>query len=248
MKRALDFTLALVALVALAPVLCLIAMAIWISDFHAPFYAGRRIGRFGREFKMIKFRSMRPDAWKTGVNSTAGNDARITRLGKFLRRFKLDELPQLIHVLSGEMSLVGPRPQVPDDAARYTPEERHMLDVRPGVTDLASIVFADEGAILEGASDPDLLYNQIIRPWKSRLALLYMQRRSDALDLRILVWTALALISRRRALDCVATAAARLGADPLLLRACMRTEPLVAYPPPGAAEIVDHDCAKATSA
>ncbi|HTS78808.1 MAG TPA: sugar transferase, partial [Bryobacteraceae bacterium] len=200
MKRALDFTLALIALVALAAMLLVIAIFVWISDFHAPFYTGRRIGRFGREFKMIKFRSMRPDAWKTGVNSTAGNDARITRLGKFLRRFKLDELPQLVNVLTGEMSLVGPRPQVPDDAARYTPEERHMLDVRPGVTDLASIVFADEGAILEGASDPDLLYNQIIRPWKSRLALLYMQRRSDALDLRILVWTALALISRRRAL------------------------------------------------
>jgi len=248
MKRALDFTLALIALVALAAMLLVIAIFVWISDFHAPFYTGRRIGRFGREFKMIKFRSMRPDAWKTGVNSTAGNDARITRLGKFLRRFKLDELPQLVNVLTGEMSLVGPRPQVPDDAARYTPEERHMLDVRPGVTDLASIVFADEGAILEGASDPDLLYNQIIRPWKSRLALLYMQRGSLALDLRILGWTTLALVSRRRALNRVASAAARLGADLPLLRACMRREPLVAYPPPGAAEIVDKYSAKATSA
>ncbi len=247
-KRALDFTLALIALAALAPALAVIAAVIWISDFHSPFYVGRRVGRLGREFGMIKFRSMRVDASKSGVNSTAGNDTRITRIGKFLRRFKLDELPQLLHVLTGEMSLVGPRPQVPADAALYTSEERGMLEVRPGVTDLASIVFADEGAILEGASDPDLLYNQIIRPWKSRLALLYVEQRSLALDLRILAWTALALVSRRRALSRVTSAVARLGADPLLLRACARTEPLVPYPPPGTAEITENYPTKAMSA
>ncbi len=138
---------------------------------------------------MIKFRSMTSDAWKSGVNSTAAGDARITRVGKWLRRWKLDELPQLLNVLSGDMSLVGPRPQVMAEVELYTEEEREMLTVRPGITDLASIVFADEGEILSGSRDPDLLYNQIIRPWKSRLALFHVEHRSFALDLEVLCLT-----------------------------------------------------------
>ena len=127
---------------------------------------------------MLKFRTMIPDAWKSGVNSTAAGDRRITRVGALLRKAKLDELPQLWNVLKGDMSLVGPRPQVRAETDLYTSEERRMHSIRPGVTDLASIVFADEGEILAGSADPDLLYNQIIRPWKSRLALLYVDRRT----------------------------------------------------------------------
>src|SRR5207302_1623571 len=118
----------------------------------------------------------------------AAGDARITRTGHILRRTKLDELPQLWNVLIGDMSFVGPRPQVQADAALYTEAERRMLEVRPGITDLASIVFADESEILAGSLDPDLLYNQIIRPWKSRLALHGVERGSLGTDLKILLW------------------------------------------------------------
>lgn len=239
MKRFLDFVIALALLMALAPLVALIAAAIWLADLRSPWFAAPRIGKNGVPFVMIKFRTMQPDAWKSGVNSTAEGDRRITPIGKRLRRYKLDELPQLMNVLLGQMSLVGPRPQVPAEVALYTPEERRMLQVPPGITDLASIVFADEGAILAGSADPDLDYRRFIRPSKSRLALLYIDRRSLALDLRILAWTALALIRRRRALDRVSQAVARWGADATLERMCARRDPLIAYPPPGSDQVIE---------
>lgn len=243
MKRTFDFTIALICLILFSPLIAVIALAIWLSDFHIPFYAGVRMGRGtrinpGRLFRMIKFRSMRPDAWKSGVNSTAAGDSRITPIGRLLRRSKLDELPQLWNVLIGDMSFVGPRPQVPADAALYTKAEQAMLTARPGITDLASIVFADEGEILAGSRDPDLLYNQTIRPWKSRLALLYVDRQSLPLDLRILLLTASALASRRRALDRMQNLLLHLDADPLVILMAARRQPLLAYPPPGSDEIV----------
>jgi lipopolysaccharide/colanic/teichoic acid biosynthesis glycosyltransferase len=162
-KRAFDIAASLVALLLLSPLLGAIALAIWIEDRHSPFYRGVRVSRGGGRFRMLKFRSMRPDAWKSGVNSTASGDVRITRVGAWLRRRKLDELPQLWNVLVGEMSFVGPRPQVEADAALYTAEERRMLEARPGITDLASIVFADESEILAGSANPDLEYNRVMR-------------------------------------------------------------------------------------
>jgi lipopolysaccharide/colanic/teichoic acid biosynthesis glycosyltransferase len=186
---------------------------------------------------MFKLRSMRIHADRTGVSSTAGDDPRITRVGRLVRRCKLDELTQMWNVLRGDMSLVGPRPQVASDAALYTAEERRMLSLRPGITDLASIVFADEGAILHGSADPDQRYNDIIRPWKSRLALLYVDHRSLGADLRILWLTVLTLVSRRRALLGVQAMLRRWGADELLCRMAARQEELLAYPPPGAEAI-----------
>jgi lipopolysaccharide/colanic/teichoic acid biosynthesis glycosyltransferase/nucleoside-diphosphate-sugar epimerase len=237
-KRTLDFAFALLGLVLLAPVLLVIALAVWWNDFRSPFFLGRRAGRGGAEFRMVKFRTMTPDAWRSGVSSTAAGDARITSVGRWLRRWKLDELPQLVNVLKGEMSLVGPRPQVAAEVALYTREERQMLDVRPGITDPASIVFADESSILEGSDDPDLLYNQIIRPWKSRLALLYVEHRSSLSDVFILVLTFLAMISRSRALAGVEMLLGRWGADETLRRVARRVEPLAAHPPPGARDVV----------
>jgi lipopolysaccharide/colanic/teichoic acid biosynthesis glycosyltransferase len=181
---------------------------------------------------------MIPDAWKSGVSSTACGDRRITRMGKFLRRAKLDELPQLWNVLTGEMSLVGPRPQVESEASRYSAEERGLLNVRPGLTDLASIVFADEGDILADAADPDLSYNRIIRPWKSRLALLYLERQSLAADFQILWLTLLAGIAREKALDGVERMLSAWNADSLLRRMAGRREPLLAWPPPGTGRTV----------
>lgn len=238
MKRLLDFFCAMLGLVVLSPVLTLAAALVWLEDRHSPFFLGTRVGRRGIPFRMVKFRSMVPDAWKTGVSSTASGDRRITRMGTLLRRLKLDELPQLWNVWIGDMSLVGPRPQVATDAGMYTAEERRILDVRPGITDLASIVFADEGEILAGAENPDLLYNQIIRPWKSRLALLYIERRSLAVDLQLILLTLFSAVSRRGALDGVGSILTRWGADPLLCAVARREQPLSPYPPPGADEIV----------
>ena len=238
MKRLLDISIAGFALVLLLPVLAGIAAAVWKEDRGSPWYRGVRVGRSGREFRMLKFRSMRPEAWRTGVHSIASGDTRITHVGRFLRAWKLDELPQLWNVLTGDMSLVGPRPQVPEEASLNTPDELWMLNVRPGITDLASIVFSDEGEILAGSADPDLLYNQIIRPWKSRLALLYVDHGSWAADVRILSWTAAALISRPWALDRVGRLLQSWGAGEPLLRMARRSVPLVAYPPPGARAVV----------
>jgi lipopolysaccharide/colanic/teichoic acid biosynthesis glycosyltransferase len=187
---------------------------------------------------MVKFRTMIPNAWKSGVNSTASGDSRITRIGKFLRQAKLDELPQLWNVLTGDMSLVGPRPQVRADVNLYTREESRMLAVRPGITDLASIVFADEGEILAGSPDPDLLYNQIVRPWKSRLILLYLENQSFFRDVQILWITALALVSRARALRAMTLLIDSLGASEKLKIMAARRTPLEAWPPPGADAIV----------
>lgn len=237
-KRSLDIGAAVIGLALLSPLLALLAVAVWAEDRHSPWFRGQRIGRHHRVFRMLKFRSMRPDAWRSGVNSTAGNDVRITRIGALLRQHKLDELPQLWNVLKGDMSLVGPRPQVPADAALYTNEERRMLTVRPGITDLASIAFSDEAEILRGATDPDLLYNRIIRPWKSRLALTCIAHGSLLNDLVTICLTALALFSRSRALMGVQWMLRRWKTDERLCVAALRISPLMAYPPPGASEIV----------
>jgi lipopolysaccharide/colanic/teichoic acid biosynthesis glycosyltransferase len=238
MKRMFDLMLSLSALCCLLPVLLLIGIAVWLEDGGSPWYRGIRVGRGGVPFRMLKFRSMRVDAWRTGVNSTADGDGRITRVGRRLRRWKLDELPQLWNVLLGEMSFVGPRPQVPADAGLYTHAERRMLCMRPGITDLASIVFSDEGRILEGSGNPDLLYNQIIRPWKSRMALLYVGHASLVVDVKILALTAFSLVSRRGALNRVASLLSAWSADPLVCRVALRVEDLLPYPPPGANDIV----------
>jgi lipopolysaccharide/colanic/teichoic acid biosynthesis glycosyltransferase/nucleoside-diphosphate-sugar epimerase len=238
LKRTFDFIAALCGLVVLLPLFSLIALAVWLEDGRSPWFRGIRLGRGGRRFRMVKFRTMFPDAWKSGVSSTASGDRRITRVGKILRGAKLDELPQLWNVLTGDMSLVGPRPQVEPDAALYTAEEQRLLDVRPGMTDIASVVFGDEGEILAGTTDPDLRYNQSIRPWKSRLGLLYIERQSLAGDFRILGWTLAAAVSRRCALAGIARMLHSWNADPLLRRMALRREPLLPWPPPGADRIV----------
>ena len=168
-KRLFDFILALVLIVIFSPVLILFSFLIWMQDWHSPFYVAPRVGRKEKIFKMIKFRSMVVNADKSGVDSTSANDSRITLLGNFIRKYKIDELPNFFNIIMGEMSFVGPRPNVKRETDLYTNVEKQLLTVRPGITDFASIVFSDEGDILEGSKDPDLDYNQLIRPWKSRL-------------------------------------------------------------------------------
>lgn len=237
-KRIFDVVVAAAGLVATAPVLVPVLVATWAQDRHSPFYVANRVARGGGTFRMVKVRSMIIGADKSGVDSTAADDRRITRVGAFVRRFKIDELPQLWNVLKGDMSLVGPRPNVQRDVALYTEEEQRLLTVRPGITDLSSIVFADEGQILEGAADPDLDYNQRIRPYKSRLGLLLVEHATLGLDLRIIALTAVGILSRPHALAGVVRILEELGAEPMLCRVAARREPLVAHPPPGATEVV----------
>ena len=156
------------------------------------------MGRYGRPFRILKFRTMRPDAEQAGVSSTANDDPRLTGIGALLRRYKLDELPQLWNVLCGEMSLVGPRPEVQRFVDLYTEEERAILTVRPGLTDWASLWNIDEGAILQGSGDPDRAYCELIRPKKLQLQLAYVQRANLWTDLTILLQTIAAVLFRVR--------------------------------------------------
>ncbi|MBY0371301.1 sugar transferase, partial [bacterium] len=166
-------------------------LALWIKiESPGPvLYGGVRVGRGGRRFKMWKFRSMVVNADKIGGSSTPDDDPRITKVGKLLRATKLDELPQLINVVAGEMSLVGPRPQVPWAVELYTPEQKTLLELRPGITDYASLNFPNEGEILKGSTDPDKDYMEKIHPEKMRLSLLYKREASLFLDFKIILQT-----------------------------------------------------------
>lgn len=238
MKRAFDLVVAILTLFIAGPLLLLVILVIWAEDFASPFYIAPRMARGGGVFRMVKFRSMIVNADKTGVISTSNNDRRITRVGRIVRKYKIDEVLQLWNVVRGDMSLVGPRPQVKADADLYTQEEQRLLSVRPGITDPASIVFADEGEILKDSRDPNLRYNQVIRPWKSRLSLLYIDHCSLMNDLRLILLTVIGIVSRRAALDGLQKMLEEWQADELVIRMACRREPLLACAPPGAPAIV----------
>ena len=161
-------------------------------------YRATRIGLRGRPFTMYKFRTMVADADRIGGPSTSEDDPRLTRAGAMLRRYKLDELPQLVNVIKGDMSFVGPRPDVPTEVAKYTAEERLLLTVRPGITDWASLRFHNEGQILRGYEDPHAAYLQLIRPEKVRLGLEYVEHATFKTDLAILLRTLALLLPGRR--------------------------------------------------
>jgi len=189
LKRALDLAASFVGLLLLLPLLAVVALLIKSESPGPVFYRGLRAGLGGRPFRVFKFRTMVVNADRIGGPSAAGDDPRITRIGEWLRRYKLDELPQLINVLLGEMSLVGPRPEVFSETLEYTREERRLFEVRPGITDWASIRFRNEGEILRGSSDPHQTYRDLIRPEKMRLGLAYIEHRSFRNDMRILFET-----------------------------------------------------------
>ena len=194
LKRAFDFVSSLLGLIVVSPVLMTIAILIKKEDGGRVFYRGVRIGRFGKPFRIFKFRTMVVNAEKMGGPSTADDDPRITKMGRFVRKFKLDELPQLINVLKGEMSIVGPRPEVQMYVDMFTEEERAILSVRPGITDWASIWNPDEGAILAGSPDPEKTYIEKIRPEKIRLQLKYVRERSFWNDLKIIAQTIITVV------------------------------------------------------
>lgn len=188
-KRFFDIVAAAVGLLFLSPFLFFITLRIWREDSGPVFYRGERVGLYGKPFRIFKFRTMVVDAERLGASSTSNDDQRITNIGKFLRKYKLDELPQLINVLVGDMSLVGPRPEVKKFTDLYTDEEKVILTVRPGITDWASLWNPDEGALLKGSLDPDRDYLEKIRPEKIRLQLKYVRERSLWRDIIIIFLT-----------------------------------------------------------
>lgn len=192
-KRLFDLFFSALGLLILAPLLLVIVVLIKRESPGPALYQGARVGLNGSMFKMNKFRTMVMDADKIGGSSTPEDDPRITRVGHFLRRYKLDELPQLINVFKGEMSFVGPRPQVKWAVDLYTPEERQVLTVRPGITDYASLRFPNEGEILKGSSDPDKDYMEKIHPEKMRLSLEYVRTRSMLVDIKVILQTVVAI-------------------------------------------------------
>ncbi len=193
-KRTIDILMSLVGIAMVGPALLGFAAWIKLTSSGPVFYRGERVGRFGKPFAIFKFRTMVIDADKIGPSSTSEHDPRITRAGRFLRKYKLDELPQFFNVLDGSMSFVGPRPQVQWAIDLYTEEERELLSIRPGITDYASLVFRNEGEILKGSTDPDKDYLEKIAPGKIRLGLHYLHRHNLWVDMKIVAATALALL------------------------------------------------------
>lgn len=196
-RRALDLVASAVGLVLLSPVLAAVAVAIAATSPGPVFFRQERVGRGGSPFRIFKFRSMRVDAEAVGGQLTVDGDPRVTRVGAFLRASKIDELPQLINVLVGDMSLVGPRPEVPRYVALYTPDQRRVLAVRPGITDPASIRYRDEAAVLARAEDPERAYVDEVLPHKLAINLAYLDRRTLASDVGVILATLWRLLRRR---------------------------------------------------
>ncbi len=185
----MDIAISAVVLVLLLPSFAVIALLIKLDSRGPVLYKGVRVGLHGRPFKIYKFRTMVADAERIGGPNTPRDDPRITRVGRWLRRFNLDELPQFLNVLRGEMSIVGPRPEVPQYVVHFTEVERAILSVRPGITDWATLWVRDEGKLLEGSEDPERTYMERVWPEKHRLQLEYVRNHSLRVDVQIMLLT-----------------------------------------------------------
>jgi len=194
-RRALDVVVSLAGLFVLSPLLALIALLVKATSAGPVLFVQERVGRGLVPFRLFKFRTMVADAPARGPAITVGSDARVTRVGGFLRRTKLDELPQLVNVLRGDMSLVGPRPEVPKYVALYGEAERRIFTVRPGITDPSSLLYRDESAVLATYPDPERVYREVVLPYKIAVSLAYADSRTVLSDVGLLVRTALRLVT-----------------------------------------------------
>ena len=194
MKRLTDVLFSAVGLLLLTPLLLLIMLWVWLDAGRPVFFWQERVGKGGKHFRLLKFRSMRRDAERLGQLTLSGRDPRVTRSGYYLRKYKLDEFPQLWNVLKGEMSVVGPRPEVPKYVDTYTEEQRKVLSVRPGMTDTASLEYIDENDLLAKAEDPERYYREEVLPRKLRLQLAYVEEQSWWGDLHIILRTVAKII------------------------------------------------------
>lgn len=196
MKRIFDIVASGIGLILLSPLFVILAIWIKCDSIGPVFYKQVRVGRNNMDFQLFKFRSMRVGSDKKGLITVGGHDPRITRFGYYIRKYKLDEFPQLINVFKGDMSLVGPRPEVRKYVDMYTEEQMHVLDVRPGITDLASIRYRNENELLERVNDPDKYYVEVIMPDKLRINLEYVARHSFTFDIRLIFQTFRAIVSK----------------------------------------------------
>ena len=189
MKRLFDIFVSVIGLISLSPLLLIVAIWIKLDSPGPVFYRQVRVGRYNKDFRIFKFRSMRIGSDKGSLVTIGGRDPRITRSGYLIRKFKIDELPQLINVLIGDMSLVGPRPEVRHYVNYWTPEQMHVLDVRPGITDPASIKYRNENELLEKAEDPEKYYIEVIMQEKIKLYLEYAEKSSFWYDIKLIFQT-----------------------------------------------------------
>lgn len=194
MKRVLDIICSLVGVLVLLPFFVVIGLWIFLDDFHSPFFVQERIGQFGKPFGLLKFRSMRVNSSQK-VQITVGRDPRITKVGHFIRRYKVDELPQLINVFKGDMSLVGPRPEVAKYVNLYTEEQKVVLQVKPGITDYASLEYFEESELLARSEDPERTYIEEIMPAKININLKYIPKASVKEDVKIIFLTLKRIVS-----------------------------------------------------
>jgi len=197
-KRLFDIVVSLMALVLLLPLLCAVALAVWFDSGRPVLFRQTRVGLHGRTFRLLKFRTMVVDAERLGANVSPTDDPRVTRIGRFLRRWYLDELPQLLNVVKGDMSLVGPRPETPEFVAMFTPEERRVLTVRAGIAGPSTLAFMNEADLLADADDAVELYEQQILHERVQADLSYLDRRSLAYDVRLLFAQVAAILRRLR--------------------------------------------------
>ena len=239
MKRLFDLLLSIFSIIILSPIIVIVSILIFIEDRSSPIYIANRVGKHGKLFKMIKFRTMIIDAEKTGVVSTKSGDSRITNLGHIIRQYKLDEIPQLWNVFVGQMTFVGPRPNVKVETDLYSIEEREILNICPGITDFSSIIFFFLFEILQAYDNPDLAYIQLIRPWKSRLAIFYILNTNILLDIKLILITILSIIDREKAVKIIVNILKKNNADKMLISICSNEEKLKPYPPPGFTKIVE---------
>lgn len=188
-KRIFDFLFSFFGIIILSPIFIIVSIAIKLDSKGSILFLQKRVGRYGKEFNIYKFRTMVTDAEKLGKQITVGKDNRITRVGAFLRKFKIDELPQLFNVLKGDMSLVGPRPEVPKYVALYNEEQRKVLDIRPGITDMASLRYKDENDILGKVDNPEEYYINVIMKDKLNLNLEYIEKSNVFFDIYLILKT-----------------------------------------------------------
>ena len=239
-KRFFDLLCSAIGIFILSPILIIFTLIIFLQDFKTPFYFGERVGKNNKFFYMLKLRSMIVESDKLGIDSTSQDDIRITKFGTIIRKYKIDELFQLWNVLKGDMSLVGPRPNVQSDVDIYTDQESVILSVLPGITDFSSIVFSDEGDILRGSNNPDLSYNQLIRPWKSRLAIFYIENSNFMMDIKIIYLTIFSLFNKEYVLKKIFKILENKNVDEKLLNIVLRKSDLKPFPPPGSDEVVKY--------
>lgn len=193
-KRIFDFLLSLIGIIIISPILIIVSIAIKLDSKGNILFLQKRVGRYGKEFNIYKFRTMVSDAEKLGKQITVGNDSRITKVGAFLRKYKIDELPQLFNVLKGDMSLVGPRPEVPRYVKLYNDKQKKVLDVRPGITDMASLRYKDENEILGKVDNPEEYYINVIMKDKLELNLEYIEKSNIFFDLYLIIKTVIKCI------------------------------------------------------